>query len=90
MLQIFEIIVPKIHEARNLTFSSVFLFFTVVGAGLHSPAPAVDGIIADSSFPKSFINENFFHCFTNLPIAANAFFLSVVWSVQVPSGAYNS
>ena len=52
MLQIFEIIVPKIHEARNLTFSSVFLFFTVVGAGLHSPAPAVDGIIADSSFPK--------------------------------------
>ena len=60
MLQIFEIIVPKIHEARNLTFSSVFLFFTVVGAGLHSPAPAVDGIIADSSFPKLLLMRNFF------------------------------
>lgn len=59
MLQIFEIIVPKIHEARNLTFSSVFLFYSW-GAGLHSPAPAVDGIIADPSFPKSFINEIYF------------------------------
>ena len=39
---------------------------------------------------KTFINEKFFHCFTNLPIAANAFFLSVVWRVHVPSGAYNS
>ena len=89
MLQIFEIIVPKIHEARNLTFSSVSLFYSW-GAGLHSPTPAIDGIIADSFFPKSFINEKFFHCFTNLPIAANAFFLSVVWRVHVPSGAYNS
>ena len=44
---------------RALTFSSVFLFYSW-GAGLHSPAPAVDGIIADPSFPKSFINEKFF------------------------------
>ena len=36
MLQIFEIIVPKIHEARNLTFSSVSLINQYLSVWRHS------------------------------------------------------